>query len=148
MFLLAVYITQQGKYLVSGAVALGLAALVVLVEWLWVTDTERIEQVVYDIRSAVLKSDSEGVLVHLAPNAQYVQGDSALTADLTRALVRTSVGRVRFDFVQISNLQISVAQQARRGKAEFRVFTSGTVGLSPTMTDAGTAITSWSLGFQ
>lgn len=49
-FFIALYSTQQGKYLIRGAVALGLALVVVVIEWLWVTDTERIEQLVYDIR--------------------------------------------------------------------------------------------------
>ena len=119
-----------------------------VVEWLWVTDTERIEQVVYDFRNAVLKSDADGVLAHMAPNVQYLHSETALSEALTRDLIRTNVSRVRFDFVRVSNLQTSVAQQARRGKAEFRVFTRGTVGLTPGMTDPGTAVTSWSLGFQ
>jgi hypothetical protein len=147
-FFIALYVTQQGKYLVSGAVALGLALVLVMIEWLWVTDTERIEQVVYEIRNAVLKSDAEGVLAHMAPNVQYLHNETALSEALTRDLIRTNVGRVHFDFVRISNLQTSVAQQARRGNAEFRVFTRGTVGLSPGMADPGTAVTSWSLGFQ
>jgi hypothetical protein len=147
-FFIAVYATQQGKYLIPGAVAFALALVVVIVEWLWVTDTERIEQVVYDLRDAVLRSDAEGVLAHMASNVQYLHGDTALSEDFTRALIRTNVSHARFDFVRISNLQTSVAQQARRGKAEFRVFTRGTVGFSPRITDVGTAITSWSLGFQ
>ena len=118
-FFVAVYATQQGKYLIPGAVALGLALVMVVVEWLWVTDTERIEQVVYDIRNAVLRSDAEGVLAHMAPNVQYLHGDTALSEEFTRALIRTNVGHARFDFVRISNLQTNVAQQARRGKPSF-----------------------------
>jgi len=147
-FLIALYTTQQGKYLISGAVALGLALLVVLIEWLWVTDTERIEQVVYDIRGAVLKSDAEGVLAHLAPNVQYVHGDTVLSGDLTRDMIRKAVSNARFDFIRIANLETSVAPQARRAKAEFRVFARGTVGFSPTTADSGTAVSTWSLGFQ
>ena len=48
------------------------------------TDNERIEQVVYDLRQAVLNSDAEGVLIHMAPNVQYLQGDTALSEDATR----------------------------------------------------------------
>ena len=147
-FFIVVYATQQGKYLIPGAVAFALALVVVVVEWLWVTDTERIEQVVYDLQNAVLRSDAEGVLARMAPNVQYLHGDTALSEEFTRALIRTNVTHARFDFVRISNLETSVAQQARRGKAEFRAFTKGTVGLSQMMPDVGTAVTSWSLGFQ
>ena len=51
------------------------------------TDNERIEKVVYDVREAVLKSDTDGVLAHLAPNVMYQQGDTALMSDATRKLI-------------------------------------------------------------
>ena len=89
------------------------------------TDNERIEQVVYDLRRAVLSSDVEGVLIHMAPNVQYLQGDTALSEDATRALIKANLSHVRFEFVRISDLQTSAGQQSRRGKAEFRVFTRG-----------------------
>jgi hypothetical protein len=147
-FFVALYVTQQGKFLVYGAVALGLAVGVVAVEWLWVTDSERIEQVVFDIRGAVLNSDAEGVLAHMAPNVQYVQGENVLSDGFTRGFIRDKVGRAHFDFLRVSHLQISVAEQARRGKAEFRVFTRGRIDSSAATTDPATSVTSWSLGFQ
>jgi ketosteroid isomerase-like protein len=142
-FLIALKVTQRGMYLVYSAVALGLAVTVVMVEWLWVTDTERIEQVVYDLRQAVLSSDAETVLGHMAPDVQYVHGDMALSGNATRALIRNNLSHTRFEFVRISELQTSVGQQSRRGKAEFRAFTRGTLNSSQ-----GTAVTGWSLGFQ
>ena len=60
VFLVALNITQQGKYLVRAGIMLGLAFVVVAVEWFWVTDNERIEQVVYALRQAVLHSDADG----------------------------------------------------------------------------------------
>jgi hypothetical protein len=147
-FFVALYVTQQGKFLVWSAVALGLALVVVAVEWLWVTDNERIEQVVFDIRGAVLNSDAEGVLALMAPDVQYSQGDNVLSADFTRGFIRNNVGRAQFDFLRVSNLQISVAEQARRGKAEFRVFTRARIDSSPAMSDPATAVTAWSLGFR
>ena len=65
--------------------------MVVAVEWFWVTDNERIEQVVYDLRQAVLNSDVEGVLSQMAPNVQYLQGDTALSEDATRALIKANL---------------------------------------------------------
>ncbi len=114
----------------------GLALMVVAIEWFWVTDNERIEQVVYDLRRAVLNSDVEGVLSHMAPNVQYLQGDTALSEDATRALIRTNLSHIHFDFVRISDLQTSAGQQSRRGKAEFRVFTRGRSVDSAGMMDA------------
>jgi hypothetical protein len=147
-FLVALKITQQGKYLVRAGIALGLASMVVLVEQLWVTDNERIEQVVYKLRQAVLRSDVEGVLVHLAPNVQYLRGNTALSEEATRALIQVNLSSFHFDFIRISDLHISAMQQARRGTAEFRVFAKGSQHLSSGTIDLGSAITAWSLGFQ
>ena len=148
-FLIALNVTQQGKYLISAGIAFGMALAVVLIEWMWVTDNERIEIVVYDVRTAVLKSDAEAVIAHLAPKAMYLQGDTALSPDATRALIRNNVSRVRLEFARISELQTSVGQQSRRGKAEFRVFTRGSLKTSSDITDGDRAVmTSWSLGFQ
>ena len=65
---------QEGKYLIWGLAALAAAAGVAAVEWFWVTDEERIEAVVYDLRRSLLASDPQGVLAHLTPDVQYVQG--------------------------------------------------------------------------
>ena len=93
VFLVALNITQQGKYLVRAGVMLGLALIVVAVEWFWVTDNERIEQVVYALRQAVLNSDAEGVLVQMAPNVQYLHADTALSEDATRTMIKNSLNR-------------------------------------------------------
>jgi hypothetical protein len=148
-FGVAFNITRLGKYLVRAGIALGLALVVVAVEWFWVTDNERIEQVVYDLRRAVLSSDVEGALIHMAPNVQYLQGDTALSEDATRALIKSNLNHARFEFVRISDLQTSAGQQSRRGKAEFRAFTRGRLNSSAGPSDhLYTIITTWSLGFQ
>ena len=147
-FLVALNITQQGKYLIRTGIMLGLALLVVAIEWFWVTDNERIEQVVYALRQAVLNSDAEGVLTHMAPNVQYLQADTALSEDATRAMIRANLSHAAFEFVRIADLQTSVGKQSRRGQAEFRVFTRGHLNSSPGIIDLGTAVTTWSLGFQ
>jgi hypothetical protein len=145
-FLVALNVSQQGKYLIWAAVALILAVAVIVIEWLWVTDNERIEQVVYDLRRAVLESNVEGVLSHLAPNVQYLQGDVALSEDATRALVGANLSRARFEFVRIADLQVSAGQQSRRGKAEFRVFARGS--LASSAAEGSTSVSTWSLGFE
>jgi len=148
VFLVALNITQQGKYLVRAGIMLALAFLVVAVEWFWVTDNERIEQVVYALRQAVLNSDADGVLKQTAPNVQYLQAETALSEDATRAMIKNTLSHAEFEFVRVSDLQISVGQQSRRGQAEFRVFTRGHLNSSPGMGEPGTAVTTWSLGFQ
>jgi hypothetical protein len=147
-FLVGLNVSQQGKYLIRAAIALGLALAVVAIEWFWVTDNERIEQVVYALRDAVLKTDADGVLVHMAPNVQYLQADTALSEDATRTMIKASLSHAEFEVVRITDLQTSVGEQSRRGQAEFRVFARGHLGSSPGAPEFGTAITTWSLGFQ
>ena len=120
---------------------------VVMVEWMWVTDNERIEKVVYDLRAAVLSGNAEGVLAHLAPNVMYQQGDIAREPEATRSLIRASLNNVHLEFVRISELRTSVGQHTRKGIAEFRAITKGSLRGTSTSID-GMSMTSWSLGFQ
>ncbi len=147
-FLIALRVTQQGKYLIYVGASLGLALVVVVVEWLWVTDNERIEQVVYDLRRAVLESDVDGVLAHMSPHVQYSRGDFTLSDEETRSLIRSNLSNAHFDFVRITGLQTSAGSQARRGSAEFRVFARGSLNTALTTIEGGSATTDWSLGFQ
>jgi hypothetical protein len=147
-FLTVLRVTQQGKYLIYAGAALGLALAVVLTEWFWVTDNERIEQVVFDLRRAVLASDVEGVLAQLAPDVQYLQKGTALSPEATQSLIRMNLSHSHFDFIHITDLQTSFGEQSRRGKAEFRVLAKGTLNNALGTGAAGTAHSSWSLGFQ
>jgi hypothetical protein len=147
-FLGALRVTQQGKYLIRALVAVGLAVVVLVIEWLWVTDTERIEQIVYDLRRGVLNSDVEGVLAHLTPDVQFLKGETALDGQTTRSLIRASLENTSFDFIRIGNLETSAGRQSRRGKAEFRVFAKGSRHTALATHNIGTANSVWSLGFQ
>jgi len=147
-FVVALKVTQQGKYLIRALVAGGLAVAVLAIEWLWVTDAERIEQVVYDLRREVLNSDLEGVLTHLTPNVQFLKGEMALDGDATRALIRGNLENTSFEFIRISSLETSAGRQSRRGKAEFRVLAKGSLHTLQATVNIGTANSVWSLGFQ
>ncbi len=148
LFVIALKTTQQGKYLLGAATCLVLALGVVVVEWVWVTDSERIEKVVYDVRTAVLNGDADEVLAHLAPKVMYQHGETALAEDATRALIRANVSNIHLDFARISELRTSVGQQTRKGVAEFRVFTRGSLRTTSSPSEGLTTMTSWSLGFQ
>jgi ketosteroid isomerase-like protein len=147
-FAVAMRVTQQGKYLIWALSAAGLAVVVVAIERFWVTDSERIERVVYDLRRAVLASDAEGVLKHLTPDVQYVQYGTPLSGEATRELIRTNLANASFDLVHLRELQTSAGRQTRRGKAEFRMMAKGRLRTSLATYDVGTADSTWSLGFQ
>src|SRR5438067_464078 len=121
-FLIALRVTQRGRYLVWALSALGLAAVVLVIEHYWVTDAERIERVVYDLRDAVVASDAERVLTHLTPDVEFVQqGHTTSSGDATRAYIRTVLASTKFDFVRISHLKAEAFHRSRRGIAEFRI---------------------------
>ena len=146
--LMTLKVTQQGKYLVWALTALGLAVAVVVIEHFWVTDNERIERVVYELRQAVLAANPEGVVAQLTPDVEYVQDGTSLTGDATRELIRANLANTSFDFVHIQDLQTSAGRQTRRGKAEFRVYAKGTLRTALASYGVGTANTTWSLGLQ
>jgi hypothetical protein len=146
--LMALRVTQQGKYLYWTLGSLGLAGLVLVIEHFWVTDNERIERVVYDLRRAVLASDVEGVLKNLTPDVEYVQNGTAISGETTRTLIRANLAQATFDFIHINDLQTSAGQQTRRGKAEFRVYAKGALQTPLASYNVGTANSTWSLGFE
>jgi ketosteroid isomerase-like protein len=147
-FALALRATQQGKYLIQAVIAAVLAVVVVVVEWVWVTDNERIEQVVYALGDAVAHSNVDGVLRYLTPDVMYVKGDTALDGEATRSQIRDDLSRVRFEFVRISNLQANAATQSRRGTATFTAFFKGSTDTSMASAQFGPLNSIWSLGFQ
>jgi hypothetical protein len=147
-FVVALRVTQQGKYLIRALFAAGLAAAVVVFEWLWMTDNERIERVVYGLRDAVASSDVEGVLGYMDPDVQYVRGETALDGPETRGFIRANLERAKFDLVRVSGLETSAAEQSRRGTATFHVFAKGTMDTSMATVTIGTADSLWSLGLR
>ncbi|WP_422928069.1 hypothetical protein [Singulisphaera sp. PoT] len=150
IFLIVLKVTQQGRYLIRALIALGLAAIVLGVEWLWVTDNERIEQVVYDLRRAVVASDSAAVITHLTPNVEYSQSGQSLSGDAVRKFITEQLQRAQFDFMRISQLETHAGSQSGRGSAVFRVTSSGSyrADFMPVAMNFGGANLDFSLGFQ
>jgi hypothetical protein len=146
--LIQLKVTQDGRYLLWALGALGMAALTYTVERLWVTDTERIKQVVYDLRKAVAYNSVQGVLDNLTTDVEFVQGATGLPSDLTRELIRVNLANATFDLISVQDMQISVGRQTRRGKAEFRLYAKGTLKTSRGTCEIGASSSTWSLGFQ
>jgi len=145
--LIALRVTQQGRYLVRALVVLGLAAVVLVIEHFWVTDAERIERVVYDLRDAVQASDVDRVLSYLTPDVEYARGGSTVSGEATRKDIRLTLSGAKFDFVRISRLRTQAFRQSRRGLAEFRILASGSVHTPIVQLNFGTTNSDWSLGF-
>ena len=146
--LIALKVTQQGKYLVWASATVGLALVVLLVEWLWVTDNERIEQTVHGLARAVAAADSKKVLTFFTDDVRYVGHEASQPPDETRAMTVDLVESAKFDFLRLTHLRANAGGQSRRGTAEFGVVCGGSIQRSHFTYNFGTTNSAWSLGLR
>lgn len=147
-------VTQNGRHLVRGLVAVGLACLLLVLDWAWTTDREKIAATVSGIAAAVKRNDIEAVRSRLSPNAVYLPngqtGGVEFQSPLGNTLLKQALDEVKFDFLSVRNLNLSAGRQTKRGKADFEVLCSGT--WNPSV--GGSAInfppttSAWSFGLQ
>jgi hypothetical protein len=157
--LVALRITQRGRYLVLAFGCVAAALLLLAVDALVLTDVERIEHVLDELVSASRRSDADAALSLLTDDVSLTQGSSlpdtppsaarrSLEGTITRSIIHDTLDDVRFDFIHIDNPTITAGQITRQGRAEFRLYAKGTVhsrGFS-FATDAEGS--DWSLGFR
>lgn len=141
--LIALKVTQQGKFLIAAAVAAVLAGLAWTVDALVVTDAERVESVVYRMAEAVRKvhpgpapdadagtapaePDVGPVFELLTRDVTLESGERALPSLLSRTLIQSELKNTKFDFVNVSQVEVQVAPQSRTAQARFRVHAGGT----------------------
>jgi hypothetical protein len=136
-------IRQDARYLTIALVALGLAALVFVVEQVWVTEGERIEQVVLELAEAVQRSDGAKILELMDEHVDFGLPGNSLSGELNLPMLADRIKDVEFDFVHISRLSAQPPEQSRRGTADFRAFVSGRY-----QGQAFTASTDWQLGLR
>jgi hypothetical protein len=138
--------TQRGKFLVWG-VGFGLAAaFVVLFEQVTVTDNERIEAVVVELRNATARSDAEAVLALTTPDLRLEPSIAMAKGPLARAFIKSQLDNTKFDFLSIRHLEIASSPQSRRGSAQFEVLASGSWQSYNWATSPGQAV--WSIGVE
>ena len=148
--LLALKLTQQGKFLVwAGALAV-LAALAFGFERLYVTDAERVEAVVYDLADAVEHSDIDRIKSHLDDGVTFGLRGRSMDGSLTLRMVLPMLRQSHFDFVRVSHLESATGRQTKRGSAEFKVSAVGRYDAGGTEVPIGVAASQceWSLGFS
>lgn len=148
-FLIALRVTQDGRYLIRAGVALGLAGLVFAVEQFWVTDSERIEAVVYELARAVRASDAEGAIKLMATEVGVVQGDDDL-GTVDPGMLRGALANTRFDLLRIDKLNAVAGARTRMGTATFRTLAHGFYGQRGDSqgTPFGPLPATWDLGFR
>ena len=167
VFLVALRVTQRGKFLIWAGVCVGLSAVVFLVEALYVTDSERIEAVVTDIVQASARSDADAVLAHLTPDVILEQngntiGESRIQrlarlvgaelarGPIARELIRRMLTDVKFDYLYITHLETHANRISRQGTADLRVHAMGSFRGSYAQLNFSTDAqgSDWSMGLE
>lgn len=144
--LLALKVTQRGKYLVgAGALALAAAAFFAA-ERFYVTDAERIEAVVYDLADAIQSSDVDRVKSHLDDRVTLGMAGRTMDGSIALRFVLPMLRQARFDLVRIGHLSTAAGSQTKRGSAEFKVTAVGTIDRGGSTIPIGTIVSEWSLG--
>jgi ketosteroid isomerase-like protein len=143
-FLVALRVTQNGRYLVRALIALGLAAVALIVEQVWVTDAERIEAVVRELADAVRRSDADAALALMGDHVAFGIRNQSISDDLDLNLIRGVLRDVKFDWLYLSRLSASAGKQTHMGQAEFKVNAGGTYQGSNNFV----GLSEWSLGFH
>jgi len=146
-FLIAMKVTADGKYLVRALIVLGLAAGVLIVEQLLVTDAERIESTVKNLIHALSRSDADGVTQALDDHVTFSIRNDTLGNELDLEQFREKLKDLTFDGIYVSRLSTSSMQQSGRGSAEFKASAAGTYQMNGVGYNfAGNS--EWSLGFR
>lgn len=148
VLLVALRVTQQGKFLIWAGLAGLVAAAFFGFERYWVTDTERIEAVVHDLAGAIRASDGDRIESHLDGRVTIGMNGQTRDASIPIGLALPLLRRIRFDFVRISRLHANAGGQARRGSAEFAVTANGTFDEAGARIPVPPVLTEWSLGFR
>lgn len=144
--LIALKVTQQGKFLLW-AIGLGLLAGAALgIEHYWVTENERIEAVIVEMGRAAANSDTDRVMALFTPDATIEYGAIKFSGPLARSFVASNLGMTKFDFLHVSRIEPDAGLRTMRGTAQFQVLASGTWGHYNFAT--GPNGTEWSAGFE
>ena len=146
--LLAMRVTQQGKFLIWAGSLAAAAGLIFAIDQFWVTDAERVEAVVHDLARAVEASDVDRIKSHL--DDKVTLGMKGHTTDASFVL-RVALGMLKnthFDFVRVAQLTTEAGSQTKRGSAEFKVSASGIFNEGGSQMPLGSLGTEWSLGFR
>ncbi len=129
LFLGLLRVTQQGKHLVYAGVALALLAAVMLIEWVWVTENERIEATIYALAAAVEARDADHAAEFLAPECELEPTPdranivvriitSRFAGPITRERLAQELSNYSFDYLRVARLQANAGTLSGRGKAE------------------------------
>ncbi len=91
-----------------------MAAALIVVDQLWVTEAERVEGVVRALGRAVARSDGPAALALMDEHVTFSMRSNIFGEELVLASVAELLRQVKFDFVRISRL-VATAGRRRTG---------------------------------
>ncbi len=119
-FLLAARVTADGRHFARGMVALGVAAVLILVDQLWVTEAERVAGVVRELARAVARSDGPAALALMDDHVTFSMRSNIFGEELVLDSVAELLRQVKFDFVRISRLAATAGRRRTGGRPSSR----------------------------
>jgi hypothetical protein len=153
-FLAMLTLTQNGKHLIRAMSLLLIATLMILTDYFWTTDREKLASIVVKAAEAVKRNDVSAIRSILATDAVYQQSGLPtgvkFSDPLGNTLLREALDQIKFDMLSVRSIEVSAGKRTGRGSANFKVLCSGT-WQSPI---GGSAInfppttSSWSFGFR
>ncbi|MBI3462454.1 MAG: hypothetical protein HY000_05250 [Planctomycetes bacterium] len=121
VLLIAMVGTGRGRLLVWMGVLAALAVLLLLLEWLLVTDRERVDGIVNQMAKAVRNGDIDGLLNHLAPQCHF--GD--MNREGVRQLASSVIHEFEIDRVTVGDRKTQVFPHRKQATAEFLAVVRG-----------------------
>lgn len=146
--LIALRVSQQGKFLIIALAALAIGLGEFAIERLWVTDAERIEDVVIGLARDVQYNDPDSALARLTLDVVLSVRNASLEGEKARDSIAFGIKQTHFDIISISKLEVNVQTLARHGTAEFKALTAGRFGVDMIQSEFPPNTTDWSLGFE
>jgi hypothetical protein len=118
---IAMVATGRGRF-IAGIVALGCIALLLLaIEYLWVTDRERVDGIIRDMASSAVREDAAAMVRHLSPRCHYGKLDRAAI----ERLAASTFDQFAIDRVNISSRKTELFPMRNEARADFLAVVRG-----------------------
>jgi hypothetical protein len=118
---IATVATGRGRFLIGIGALACLAIALLAIEWLWVTDRERVDRIIDELAQAAMREDSSGIVQHLAADCRYANLDRNRIGALADAVFQ----RFAVDKVSVSSRRTEVFPLRGEAKAEFMAVVRG-----------------------
>jgi hypothetical protein len=115
LLVIAMVGTGRGRLLIWIAALPVLAVALLGVEWLWVTDRERVDGIIDQIAEAVRHEDAESLVQHLAPRCRY----GGMNRDGIQRTAASLFQTLEIDSLKLSSRKTQMFRLRKEATAEF-----------------------------